>query len=104
MRCVAAFVLYVSLAAAAVGQSPASQSPLAKPRAFTGGIQVVTLPSKSPLVTFLFVFLNGAADDPSGKLGLAHLTAGMLDEAGTAKMTYQQIVDALFPMATQVRY
>ena len=104
MRRAAAFVLYVLLAAMAVAQQPASESPLAKPRAFTGGMQVVTLPSKSPLVTFRFVFLTGAADDPQGKPGLAHLTAGMLAEAGTAKMTYQQIVDALFPMATQVRY
>ncbi|MGD0200109.1 MAG: pitrilysin family protein [Bryobacteraceae bacterium] len=64
--------------------------------------QVVALPSKSPLVTFRFVFLTGAAADPAGKPGVAALTAAMLAEGGTRTMTYKQIVDALFPMAASV--
>ena len=87
-----------------MAQPRGKQAAAAKASAFAGGMQVVTLPSKSPLVTFRFVFLTGAADDPSGKPGLAYLTAGMLAEGGTAKMTYEQIVDSLFPMATQVNH
>lgn len=66
--------------------------------------QVVTLPSKSPLVTFRFVFRTGAASDPAGKEGVAALTAAMLAEGGTRELTYKQIVDALFPMAAGVSH
>ncbi len=60
----------------------------------------VLLPNRSPLVTFRVVFMTGAADDPKGKEGVAGLTAAMLSQGGTAKMTYEQIVEAMYPMAT----
>ncbi len=66
--------------------------------------QVITLPSKSPLVTFRFVFLTGAASDPAGKPGAAALTAAMLADGGTRQLTYKQIVDALYPMAASVSH
>ena len=66
------------------------------------GPKVVALPSKSPLVTFRFVFLTGSASDPADKPGVAALTAAMLAEGGTREMTYKEIVDAMFPMATSV--
>jgi len=66
------------------------------------GPQLVTMPGKSPLVTFRFVFLTGSASDPAGKEGAAALTVAMMAEAGTRDMTYKQIVDALFPMAASV--
>ena len=59
-------------------------------------------PRKSPLVTFRIVFLTGAASDPADKPGAAALTASMLAEGGTRELTYKQIVDAMFPMATSV--
>jgi zinc protease len=64
--------------------------------------QTVALPGESPLVTFRIVFRTGAASDPAGKPGTAALTAAMLAEGGTRQMTYNQIVDAMFPMATRV--
>jgi len=64
--------------------------------------RVVALPGKSPLVTFRFVFLTGAASDPAGHAGAAALTASMLTKGGTRDMTYKQIVDAMFPMAASV--
>ncbi|MGQ9633722.1 MAG: M16 family metallopeptidase [Bryobacteraceae bacterium] len=64
--------------------------------------RIVALPSDSPLITFRLVFQTGAALDPAGKEGLASLTAAMLAEGGTREMTYKQIVDAMFPMATSV--
>src|SRR2546423_15291290 len=65
-------------------------------------IRVVALPSQSPLVDFRFVFLTGAAYDPADKPGLANLTASLLAQGGTRELTYKQIVDTMFPMATSV--
>jgi zinc protease len=64
--------------------------------------RVVELPGKSPLVTLRFVFTTGAASDPADKPGLAHLTGELLGEGGTKTRTYKQILDAMYPMATQV--
>jgi zinc protease len=67
-------------------------------------IRMVALQGKSPLVSFRIVFLSGAAYDPPDKPGLANLTAAMLAEGGTQTLTYKQILDAMFPMATSVSY
>jgi zinc protease len=64
----------------------------------------VVQPGTSPLVVFRIVFMTGAAFDPPGKEGLASLTAAMLAEGGSRSMTYQQIVDAMYPMATAVNW
>jgi zinc protease len=64
--------------------------------------RVVELPGKSPLVAIRIVFTTGAASDPAQKPGLAHLTAEMLGGSGTKDLTYKQIVDAMYPMATSV--
>ena len=68
---------------------------LAEPR-------VVQLPGKSPLVTLRFVFTTGSASDPADKPGVAHLTGEILGNGGTKDLTYKQIVDAMYPMATSV--
>jgi len=67
-------------------------------------IRTVELPGASPLVSFRIVFLTGAASDPEGKQGLANLTAAMLAQGGTSRRSYQEILDEMFPMATEVRY
>lgn len=64
----------------------------------------VSLGGTSPLVTLRVVVRTGAASDPKGKEGLAALTAAMLAEGGTRQLTYDQVVEALYPMAVQVRY
>ncbi len=64
----------------------------------------IAQPGKSPLVTFRLVFQTGAASDPKGKEGLASLTAAMLADGGSKKMTYQQRIDALFPMAASIEW
>jgi zinc protease len=64
--------------------------------------RVVELQGKSPLVTVRFVFTTGAASDPADKPGLASLTAQMLGNSGTKSLTYKQITDALYPMATGI--
>ncbi len=63
-------------------------------------IASVLIPNRSPLVTFRIVFMTGAASDPKGKEGVAALTAAMLAEGGTRTMTYEQIVEAMYPIAT----
>lgn len=68
------------------------------------GPEVVALPSQSPLVTVRVVFRTGAASDPKGKEGLAALTAAMLAEGGSARMSYDQVVDALYPMAVNISH
>ena len=63
-------------------------------------IASVLLPNRSPLVTFRIQFMSGAAADPKGKEGVAALTAAMLAQGGTRTMTYEQILEAMYPMAT----
>src|SRR5206468_7303025 len=70
--------------------------------AFPSKIPTVLLPGPSPLVTFRILFMTGSAFDPPGKEGLASLTASMLAEGGTRSMSYDQIVQALYPMASSV--
>src|SRR6185295_9525271 len=65
-------------------------------------VESVLQPGTSPLVTFRILFTTGSAFDPAGKEGLAALTASMLAEGGTRSMTYDQIVQAMYPMATSV--
>lgn len=55
--------------------------------------------SKSPIVTFRIQFLTGSADDPKGKEGVADLTASMLAQGGSQKMSYDDIVGKFYPMA-----
>jgi zinc protease len=59
-------------------------------------------PSESPLISFRILFRTGAAADPKGKEGAASLTASMLSQGGTAKRTYDQIVEQMFPLAASV--
>jgi zinc protease len=55
---------------------------------------------KSPLVSFRIQFLTGSVDDPKGKEGVAALTAAMISGGGTKRHTYDEIVEAFYPMAT----
>lgn len=63
---------------------------------------VILLPGSSPLVTFRILFMTGSAFDPPGKEGVASLTAAILAQGGTRSMTYDQIVQAMYPMASSV--
>ena len=69
-----------------------------------GPIASVLQPNRSPLVTFRILFNTGSASDPEGKEGLASLTASMLSEGGSRRMSYDQITDAFYPMATSFGY
>ena len=69
-------------------------------RPATGTFASVLQPNRSPLVTFRILFMTGSASDPEGKEGVAALTAAMLAEGGSRRMTYEQIQNAFYPMAT----
>ena len=62
----------------------------------------VLLPGTSQLVTFRILFTTGAAFDPPGKEGLASLTASMMAGGGTRAASYDQIVRAMYPMASSI--
>ena len=57
-------------------------------------------PTQSPLVSFRLLFMTGAASDPQGKEGVASLTAAMLAQGGSRSLPYDEIVEAMYPMAT----
>lgn len=70
-----------------------------------GAPRTVLVPSaNNPLVALRVYFSVGAADDPAGKEGLASLTASMLGEGGTKERTWSEVLNALYPMAAQIRY
>ncbi|MDT7816806.1 MAG: zinc protease [Acidobacteriaceae bacterium] len=70
------------------------------PKTMSTKIASTLLPNRSPLVTFRIIFMTGAAFDPAGKEGVAALTAAMIAQGGTRTMSYEQIVEAMYPMAT----
>lgn len=60
----------------------------------------VLLPNSSPIVSFRLLFNVGSASDPKGKEGVAALTARMISDGGSKPLTYAQIVEAMYPMAS----
>ncbi len=62
-------------------------------------IATVFQTNRSPLVTFRIVVRTGAAEDPAGQEGLASLTASLLAKGGSRTMAYEQILEAMYPMA-----
>jgi len=57
-------------------------------------------PSQSPLVSLRIQFLTGSIADPQGKEGAANLTAAMIAQGGSKKLTNKQITEQFNPMAT----
>lgn len=84
------------------GAAPAAPAPAAQAPAPARSAEMATVlrPGRSPLVTFRILFNTGSAQDPAGKEGVAALTAAMLAQGGTESMPYQQVVQAMYPMAT----
>ncbi|MSR61153.1 MAG: insulinase family protein [Planctomycetes bacterium] len=55
--------------------------------------------AQDPNVVFKLWFQVGSQDDPSGKEGLANLVGDLLSEGGTKSKSYDEILQALFPLA-----
>ena len=56
-------------------------------------------PSGSPLISFRIQFLTGSINDPQGKEGAASLTAAMLSQGGSKKLTFKEITQEFNPIA-----
>jgi zinc protease len=56
----------------------------------------------NPLVALRVVLRAGSQSDPAGKEGLAALTAAMVAEGGTKSLTYDQLLEAFYPIAASV--
>src|SRR5262249_8710587 len=66
-------------------------------------MESVLLPSSSPIVTLRILFRIGSALDPEGQEGVAALAAAMLSDGGSSRMSYEEIVKAMYPMASAFR-
>lgn len=96
--------LALSLAAGCLVLCPAPRGRSAEPATAASapeGSVVLSFPS-SPLVAFRFVFRVGSQNDPRGKEGLAALTAALIAEGGTKSLTYEQLLEKLYPMAASL--
>jgi zinc protease len=78
----------------------AALAPLVEAGKVQTKMATVLLPNSSPIVSFRILFNVGSASDPKGKEGLAALTASMVSGGGSQSASYEQIVDAMYPMAT----
>ncbi|HET7738888.1 MAG TPA: pitrilysin family protein, partial [Tepidiformaceae bacterium] len=65
----------------------------------TADFATIDLRSLSPLVRVKVQFAVGSSHDPAGKEGLAALAAEMIAEAGSADLRFDEIRQALFPIA-----
>jgi zinc protease len=86
---------------------PANPAPPAEPgggpKTAGGAPEMVVLPSPgSPLVAIRLLFRTGSIDDPAGKEGLAELTSLMVASASTAKRSYSQLLEDLYPLAAEI--
>src|SRR6185436_12114244 len=66
----------------------------------TTSIQTLLQPSQSPLVTVRILVSTGSAFDPEGKAGLSSLTAAILAEGGSQRLSYDEIIKRMYPLAT----
>lgn len=56
----------------------------------------------SPLITFRIHINVGSINDPKGKEGLNALTALTIGQGGTKELTYQEVLDKLYPWAATI--
>jgi zinc protease len=83
--------------------APKPAEPVApRPLAPTQPLQLVKLPTKTPVVSLRLAFRAGSVDDPAGKEGLTSLTLRLLVEGGTKSYSSAQLLDALYPLAAEI--
>jgi len=69
-----------------------------------GGIKAWLVESRQvPLIAMRFSFIGGAAQDPSGKEGLANFVSGMLDE-GAGKLNSEQFQERQEELALRMNF
>jgi zinc protease len=102
LRQVSALLLTALLTLSSFSNAAALQrrTPRESPMTTNSKIATVLEPSSSPLISFRILFNTGAASDPAGKEGVAALTAALISEGGSRALSYDQIVEAMYPIAT----
>jgi zinc protease len=95
------------LAAAGCAGAGASAREGKDARDAAGGVPVassrVGLPAPGhPTISLRLAFTAGSVDDPPGKEGLTDLTAAVMAEGGTARLTSAELARALYPMAAEL--
>jgi zinc protease len=84
------------------GRTPSFRFPAIERSALANGLRVWTVPHTSiPVATIMLLIRRGAADDPTGREGLAALTVDMLDE-GTGEQSAIEIHEALARVGAQL--
>ena len=79
----------------ALGPAPSLHLPAIQKRTLSNGLPVWVMEAhKVPLVQVNLVVMAGSGNDPSGKFGVANLTAAMLDE-GAGSRSSLEIADAI---------
>lgn len=86
----------VTLCLSCTGE-PEAPSPEAETQ--TSDVVLMPVPSE-PTIAFSISFGVGSQDDPPGKEGLAYLTGQMIADASTETNAYADILDALYPIAS----
>ena len=67
------------------------------------GEHMVLLPvDGDPTVAFRVLLNVGSQNDPSGKEGLAALTASVITGGSTTEHSYEEILELLYPMASDI--
>jgi len=84
------------------GTPPPFHFPAINRSTLPNGLRVWSVPHSSiPVATVMLLVRRGAADDPSGREGLAAITTDMLDE-GTGAMSSIEIHEALARVGAQL--
>lgn len=84
------------------GRTPSFRFPAIERSTLANGLRVWTVPHASiPVATIMLLIRRGAADDPTGREGLAALTVDMLDE-GTGEQSAIEIHEALARVGAQL--
>ena len=75
---------------------------LATPAAPATDTVLLSVPTE-PTISFSVWFKVGSQNDPAGKEGLAYLTGQMLADASTENNRYEEILEKLYPIASNYR-
>lgn len=81
------------------GRTPAPTPPPPSPVPFAS----VTVTTRgAPTVAFRIHFRTGSVDDPPAREGITALAAAIMSEGGTKSLSSAELIQKLFPMATDV--
>jgi zinc protease len=102
-RCAAAVVLALAVACASSSAEKTRTATAPPLLAAGGGPAMVGLPAPThPTVALRLELQAGSVDDPPGKEGLTALTAAVLAEGGTERLSSSELVRALYPLAAEL--